>query len=268
MSTKSSSHPPSLHFAHANGFPVGCYRKLFGYLAPHFRVGGIDLIGHDPRYPVSDGWSHLTAQLIDHLQANYDEPVIGLGHSLGGFLTVLAAVRRPELFRAIVLLDSPVLGFFKSKALAMSKSIGMVDRVTPAAGVRERRAQFPSREAAYAHFRLRKVFRRFDPQCLRDYIEAGTEPFAGGVRLRYDPAVEYRIYQTIPHDLYRLRGALQIPAGFMVGRESKLVSASDLAYMKRAFGMRFSRVDGGHLFPFQFPQQTATKLQRLIAKLL
>ncbi|RPI48468.1 MAG: alpha/beta hydrolase [Acidobacteria bacterium] len=258
---------PSIHFSHANGFPAGCYHKLFTYLAPDYSVGAIEMIGHDPRYPVTDGWPHLTQQLIDHLGARYREPVIGVGHSLGGFLTFLAAIARPELFRAIVLMDSPVLGFFKSTALAMSKTFGVIDRVTPAAGTRGRRSHFPSSEAAYMHFRTRKVFKRFDPQCLRDYIDKGTVGDGKGVRLAFDPAIEYRIYQTIPHDLYRFRGALRVPAGFMVGRDSRLVSAADLGYMKRAFGMRFSRVSGGHLFPFQFPQETAFKLNRLIGRL-
>lgn len=259
---------PLIHFAHANGFPADSYRKFFGYLAPRYRVGAIALLGHDPRYPVTDGWPQLTEQLIDHLRANYREPVIGVGHSLGGFLTFLAAIARPELFRAIVLLDAPVLGYFKSKALAMSKSIGMVDRVTPAAITRDRRSRFPSREAALAHYRNRKLFKRFDPDCLRDYVEHGTVPDAEGVHLLYDPAIEYRIYRTIPHDLYRFRGELRVPAGFMVGRDSSLVRPVDLGYMKHAFGMRFSRVTGGHLFPFQFPQQAAIKLDRLIGRLL
>jgi hypothetical protein len=160
-----------------------------------------------------------------------------------------------------------VLGFFKSKALAMTKALGVVDRVTPAGATRDRRATFPDREAALKHFRLRKVFKRFDPECLRDYVEFGTVEADDGVRLRYDPVVETRIYRTIPHDLYRLRGKLTVAAGFMVGRDSALVSPADLGYMKRAFRMHFSRVEGGHLFPFQFPRATAVKLHALIRRL-
>ena len=56
-----------LHFSHANGFPAACYRKFFSYLEPDFRISSINCIGHDPGYPVTDGWPHLVAQLIDHL---------------------------------------------------------------------------------------------------------------------------------------------------------------------------------------------------------
>jgi len=256
-----------LHFAHANGFPAGCYRTLFAALGTRFDVGAIERIGHDPRYPVTDGWPRLVDQLVDHLERRYRTPVIGVGHSLGGFLTFLAAIARPDLFHAIVVMDAPVIGYFKSKALALTKSLGAIDRVTPAAGVRNRRSRFPSREAALAHFRAREPFTRFDPRCLADYVEAGTEPDGDGVRLAFDPRIEYRVYRTLPHDLYRHRGGLRVRAGFMVGRDSRLVSGVDLAYMKRAFGMRFTRVAGGHLFPFQSPDETAEKLTALIARL-
>jgi pimeloyl-ACP methyl ester carboxylesterase len=36
--------------------------------------------------------------------------VIGVGHSFGGSLHYIAAVRRPELYERLVLLDSPMFG--------------------------------------------------------------------------------------------------------------------------------------------------------------
>ena len=74
-----------LLFSHANGFPAACYRKFFSYLEPDFRIGSINCIGHDPDYPVTDGWPHLVAQLIDRLSAHCRRPVVGVGHSLGGY---------------------------------------------------------------------------------------------------------------------------------------------------------------------------------------
>ena len=132
----------AIHFSHANGFPAACYQKLFGYLRQDFEVGYVDAIGHDPAYPVTDGWPHLVRQLIDCVSARYPGPVIGVGHSLGGFLSFLAAIQRPELFSAIVVMDAPVVGYFKSKALEISKRIGMVDRVTPGRGTRKRRSEW------------------------------------------------------------------------------------------------------------------------------
>jgi pimeloyl-ACP methyl ester carboxylesterase len=78
-------------------------------LSSVFTISSIEAIGTDPSYPPTEGWPHLVEQLISTLEEK-QEPVFGVGHSLGGYLNFLAAVRRPELFRAIVLLDAPIIG--------------------------------------------------------------------------------------------------------------------------------------------------------------
>ncbi|MCX8573123.1 alpha/beta fold hydrolase, partial [Aminobacter sp. MET-1] len=84
------------------------YGKLFAALAPDYQVRHLEQHGHDPRFPVDDNWANLVAELIHHLEGG-DEPVWGVGHSLGGVLHYHAALLRPELYRGVVMLDSPVL---------------------------------------------------------------------------------------------------------------------------------------------------------------
>ena len=150
---------PTLVFSHANGFPGACYRKLYDFLKDDFDILYVDRFGHDPRYPVSDGWPRLAAQLLDFIVARATGPVIGVGHSLGGYLTVLAAAQRPELFSAIILLDSPLLGPWTGTALDLVKRLGLADRVTPARITRERRRRWASVESVYHHFQARAPFR-------------------------------------------------------------------------------------------------------------
>src|SRR3954470_10854020 len=146
---------------------------MFALLERDFDIGCVERIGHDPRYPVSEGWPHLVAELIDRIVRTYREPVIAAGHSLGGFLTLRAAVRRPELFRAIIVMDSPIPRRWSGTALQMVKRLGLVDRVTPAGVTRGRRAHWASVEEAIAHFRAKRNFRHFDAECLRDYVTLG-----------------------------------------------------------------------------------------------
>jgi pimeloyl-ACP methyl ester carboxylesterase len=259
-------HRDILHFSHANGFPADCYRKFFSYLEPDFRIGSINCIGHDPAYPVSDGWPHLVAQLIDHVSSHYRAPVVGVGHSLGGYLSFMAAVQRPELFKCIILLDAPIIGPFTGAAFGVLKRLGLVDRITPAHATRERRRDWASVEDMVAHFGRRKIFRRFDPDCLRDYATLGTERVGGGVRLLFDPEVEYSIYRSVPHDLVYYCKRLKLPAGFIGGRQSKVLRQVGLAHTRRSFRVR--RIEGGHLFPFERPQAAAEAVRQLAAELL
>jgi len=226
----------------------------------------IEAIGTDPRYPPTEGWPHLIEELIDVLESRYSAtPVYGVGHSLGGYLNYLAAVRRPELFRAIVLLDAPIIGPFRGSMLGATKRLGIVDRVTPAGATRDRRSTWQTRAEAKAHFRTRRLFENFAPDCLDDYVEHGLIEGQGGLRLKIDPLIEYQIYRTIPHDMMRHLRRLRVPAAFIGGADSEVVRRVRLAGMRPKFRMR--KVPGGHLFPFEHPREAATSIAQALDEL-
>ena len=233
---------------------------MFSRLGDGFDVRYVNTIGHDPRHPVTDNWPHLVEELIEHVE-RHGEPVLGVGHSLGGYLTALAALKRPALFRAIVLLDSPILGPWKGAALGVVKRVGLVDRVTPAGITRDRRATWASSDEAVAHFRNKRAFRDFDPDCLHDYATLGMRPCAQGVCLAFDPSIEYRIYRAFPHALAAQMPALRVPAGFIFGRESTDARQMGLATTRKYF--RVARVEGGHLFPFEHPEAAARAIREM-----
>lgn len=212
----------------------------------------------DPRHPPTEGWPHLVEQWVDSIR---EPPVYGVGHSLGGYLNYLAAVRRPELFKAIVLLDAPIIGAFRGSMLGATKRLGIVDRVTPAGATRDRRSHWASREEAKAHFRSRRLFRHFTDECLDDYVAHGLVR-NHELHLKIDPAIEYQIYRTIPHDMMRHLPKLRVPAVFIGGAESDVVRRIRLAGMKPKFVFR--KVPGGHLFPFEHPREAATSIARAL----
>lgn len=256
----------ALVFFHANGFPGSCYRGMYAGLEHAYTIAFKDRLGHDPRYPVTDGWPHLVAELVDYIESLGAAPVIGVGHSLGGYLNFIAAVQRPDLFRAIVLLDAPIMGPWKGSAFAMVKRFGLVDRVTPAGATRGRRREWADAAEALAHFRDRGSFRDFDPACLEDFVAAAMTPGRRGLRLAFDPDVEYRIYRGIPHDLAYYLPRLKVPAGFIGGKSSFELRQVGLALTRRHF--RVELLEGGHLFPFERPREAAQALDRMIAGLL
>jgi pimeloyl-ACP methyl ester carboxylesterase len=188
-----------------------------------------------------------------------------VGHSLGGYLNYLAAVRRPELFRGIVLLDAPLIGPFRGSLLGATKRLGIVDRVTPAGATRDRRSHWRSAEEAKEHFRTRKLFRHFTPECLDDYVTYGLIRKDSALRLKIDPRIEYEIYRTIPHDMMRHLPKLDLPAAFIGGADSDVVRRIRLAGMRPKF--KFRSVPGGHLFPFEHPREAARSIAQALAEL-
>jgi pimeloyl-ACP methyl ester carboxylesterase len=239
---------------------------MFAALERDFAVDAIEKLGHDSAYPVTDGWPHLVAQVVDKLAARRLPPVIGVGHSLGAYVTFMAATLRPELFRAVIMLDAPIIYGWKGTAFGMIKRLGLADRVTPAGATRDRRAEWPSRAEAERHLGSRALFHDFDPRCLADYVRHGTARTRQGVRLAYDPAIEYEIYRTTPHDLEVYLPRFSVPGGMVLGRDSDVVRRVGLAGSKRRFVLRW--VPGGHLFPFEHPEVAAAAIRDLARDLL
>lgn len=257
-----------IHFSHANSFPASSYRKMFEALAPDYSVNFINTIGHNPKYPVTDCWPHLIDETIHFMEEHYHgQPVIAVGHSLGGFLSFLAAVRRPDLFKGIVLLDSPILGKVSSSALWLGKRLGFIERITPGQGALTRRREWDSLHEAINHFRSKPMFARFDEECLRDYVEKGTVAANGRLRLLFEPEIEYQIYVGLPHDFPRYRQQLQVPTGFVGGRQSTVFTRLDVAHMKRHFGIHTHFIDGGHLYPLERPNEAANAVRYMIDRL-
>jgi len=252
---------PFLYFAHANGFPGASYHKLLATLEARFEVGFLPMAGHDPRFPVTDGWPRLVDELVADLQARRRGPAIGVGHSLGGYLTLLAAARHPELMRAVILLDAPLFGGLASGVLRVFKGTWVMDRITPARRTRARRRHFASAAEAERYFRTKPLFRHFDPQCLRDYVEHGTLAEGDRLTLRFDPAVEARIYGTIPHHFGSVARTLRCPAALIAGRQSHVIRQAGLTESRRH--LRVLRIEGTHLFPFEHPLATARALEHL-----
>ncbi|RTL20234.1 MAG: alpha/beta hydrolase [Burkholderiales bacterium] len=260
----------TLVFSHANSFPAGCYRLLFEHWrAAGWRVEALDRFGHDPRFPVTSDWRRLRDQLLHFIEHDVrpDAPVALVGHSLGGMLSLMAACRRPELVSQLVLLDSPVVAGFKAAAVALAKTTGLMHRYGPSRIARERRHVWPDRDAVHRYFAAKKLFSRWDPRVLADYVDAGFEPTEDGqVRLRFRREVEAQIYRTLPHHLpllLRWRPP-QCPVAFIGGTESVELRQAGAGPSKALAGEGWRWMAGSHLFPFEKPDETAALVLELL----
>jgi pimeloyl-ACP methyl ester carboxylesterase len=241
---------PALVLSHANGFPAGTYRVLLeAWRAAGFTVHALEKFGHDARYPVSGNWPHLRDQLIAFIEAQAGEPAWLVGHSLGGYLSLMAAARRPDLARGVVLLDSPVVSGVLAAAVRFGKLTGIGKRFSPGRVSQRRRQHWPDAESAFRHFAAKPVFARWDPQVLRDYIASGTEPGPDGHTLSFRREVETEIYDTLPHHLGRLLRVrpLSGPAAFIGGTQSLEVRRVGLRATRWLTQGRLSWIDGSHL---------------------
>ena len=257
-----------LHFAHGNGFPSPCYRQMIMALEPYFDCCHIDKVGHAPEFPILDNWEALADEVIASVRRQSDEPVVAVGHSLGGVLSAFAALKEPDLFKAVILLDSPLLSRTRQRAVQLSKKLGFIDKVTPARRTQGRRCHWPTREAVFQYFKRRELFKHITDACLNDYIDYGMTQDESGYSLRFDSAIEYQIYRTMPHSLADYPNKLHVPSALIYGRESDVIYASDRSYMKRRYNISSFKTEGTHMFPLEHPKATAELILKVLDKLL
>lgn len=267
-------------FSHGNSFPAGTYSVLFKSLrARGFGVKAVEKFGHDPKYPVSNNWPNLVQQLTDFARREVDkagEPVFLVGHSLGGFLSLMAAARHPELARGVVLIDSPILGGWRANTLGVIKRTQLVGSVSPGKISRTRRNSWPDATTALEHFRRKKAFAHWDAQVLQDYIAHGTHDEDGKRVLSFDRAVETAIYNTLPDNLDGLikRHPLECPVAFIGGRQSEEMQRVGMAMTEQIVGARgdtpgrIMMLDGSHLFPMEKPLATAAAIEAALRNML
>jgi len=260
-------------FSHANSFPAATYGVLFKNLRSRgFSVKAVDKFGHDPQYPVTDNWRHLVQQLHDFAAREVDkhgEPAFLVGHSLGGFLSLMCAARHPELARGVLLLDSPLLGGWKATALGAIKRSQLVGSISPGRVSRGRKNRWPDTEAVFEHFRGKKAFAHWDERVLRDYVDRCTHEVEGERALSFDRDIETAIYNTLPHNLDSLlrRHALKCPAAFVGGLQSEEMRQVGMDMTRQVVRGRITMLDGSHLFPMEKPQATAAAIEASLRSL-
>lgn len=259
-----------IHFSHANGFPASTYRTIFAELSDDYALRYIERIGHDHRYPVTSDWPHLAQELLEDIDRRYDGPVWLVGHSLGGFVSLMAALKQPHRVRGVVMLDSPVIAGWRANVLRVAQWTGIDERLSPAAATRTRRTRWASRDEAWRHFHSKPAFARWDERVLSDYIDFGipqVEP-DGTRALAFDRDIEYRIYRTLPRTLgARLAHGAGVPVGFIAGTQSKEIRQVGLAATERVTHGRIEWIEGSHLFPMERPIETARAIQRMLRRL-
>ena len=197
----------TIHLSHANAYPPGCYQQLVAPFLEQYRVIGIK---HRPLWPDSrpgevKNWHILADDLIDFLEQQQLKNVIGIGHSMGAVATLLASIKRPDLFSKLVLIDPVLLPPFMIRSAQLLPFSWRHKLIPIMAGALKRKDSWDSKEALFASYRPKRVFKQFSDEALWDFIEHGTEPTADGrITLIYSKEWEARIYGTPTYIWHKL----------------------------------------------------------------
>ncbi len=265
-----------LHFLHANGYPPDCYKPLFELLKTQYHLFGMTLrpLWPDSKLDDINDWHPLSDDLLRFLSDHKSGPVIGVGHSIGGIVTLRAALRDPKKFRALILLD-PVL-FMPSRLILwnIARATGLGQRLHPLiAGAKRRRRTFDDLEGVFRGYRNRSIFKYMSDENLRIYIEGITKTTSdGGYELVFSPEWEAHIYLTglRDFDLWRNLPKLEVPTIIIRGAETDtfLENAANLVKKKNSKIQIETLGKSTHILPLERPREVFNIMQSFLKETL
>ncbi len=207
---------------HATGFHSRCWNEVVKRL-PGRHVYAVDVHLHGGSSGAGDvvDWrlfSRDICLLIEHLDL---QSIVGVGHSMGGYLMAWAASALPKRFRQLVLID-PVIMSAERYAEVERATAGLDAADHPVA---LRKNDWRDADEMFHRFRDRSPFDSWNPAVLRDYCDyALLPPGENGIRhLACNPVNEASNYLNVKHNsaiLGRLH-LITIPVTLLRARASK-----------------------------------------------
>ncbi|CAF1071039.1 unnamed protein product [Rotaria sp. Silwood1] len=264
-------HEPTILICHAASFHGRCYDRIINEALHGFHVIALDLRGHGrsqthpPPYHVR--WlGEDVLQFIETLNLNKDN-LIGIGHSMGGYvLTYAAAIASTRLFRSLLLFDPGII----------SHSLyGIGDkRHDSLEHILRRKDQWLSVEDMIERLEKREPFSRWPKDIVRNYCTYALDESskltctADGEHSLYQSSLQTysNIYPFIEQSkfikdipIHIVRSSLPLS----VGQFDTSPTAPDLVkWFKKGRDTYIKHVT--HLFPMEQPELTAKFVKEMI----
>ena len=253
------------HFIHANGFPPDAYKSLLSLLDPKYELESTLLRSlWDEKGDIDSvhNWDIFLNDFLNECNITKTEKGIGIGHSIGGNIIIRAAIKNPNLFNSIILLDPTI---FHPSIIAIAKVLNFLDlfKYTHpyALAARKRRESYDSYEEIFKSYKKKKIFSKIEEQQLEEYINSIFKKNGDRYELIYDKRWEEVIYLKAAlkdNNIWHNLDSIRIPT--LIIRPDINPVLKDMA-LKKIEKNKFVEVKimkgTTHLFPLEFPEKTS-----------
>jgi pimeloyl-ACP methyl ester carboxylesterase len=256
----------AIHFAHGNGFPAGTYSAFINQLAQNHRVYALEHraiwsgVGVPPK---NFSWSDAADDMIAAIEQCSPDGVIGVGHSLGGVMTLIAAAKRPDLFKQIILIE-PMM--FPTRAFAQLAWMPMWLRkrvFSLSKRTEKRRAVWDSHDDFVDSHIGKPAFKGISRTVMADYATHGLamNTATGQLHHTFPTQWEAHIFRS-PAYAWRALMRLKVPCVCLRAEESQWIpSASWRKWAKLRPDLPVTVLPKlGHMAPLQNPEAVAAEV--------
>ena len=262
-----------VHLLHGTGFSALTLKEMAGFLPKDWNLWLTNVPGHglstQPKHRMPD-WQDMASKVSHAFAQNADiankGPVVGVGHSLGGVLTLLAASKHPEYFSRIILLDPPV--FIRSMVFTQHilRTTGLWKNIPFVKAVNNRTQHWPNKIQMRAELKTKKLYKEWQPQVLEDFIESATVTTPSGeIRLACNPQWEASIFGSYPRKLWSSIAKTSVPVDVVIADNTYgFIKPAIKRATKLSRYIQCHYFGNNHCFPMEQPQETASLIQQFL----
>ncbi len=264
-------------FIHANGYPPEAYQSFLVHFLDNYQVITLSLrpFLHDSDPASLKDWRDFRDDYLGFIDDQdskegfgdlkfADNQIIGVGHSVGAMVSLMTAIERPSLFKALVLIEPVLFPPWQGALMRFLAPYKLMRRIHPLVRTTlKRKVNFPNPELMFMNYRKKPIFQRLSDNVLRDYVSGlAKENLDGTVNLKYSPEWEARIYETgglADAYVWKNLPGITCPVLVLRGEDSETLKPQVVQSMIRKLpdGQSHTELEAGHLLPLEIPDRAA-----------
>jgi pimeloyl-ACP methyl ester carboxylesterase len=259
----------TLHFLHGNSITPQSYSKLLNSLSNRYLVKYFLLrsLWYKEKMPNFKNWKIFLDDYLDSIKN--EDNIVGVGHSIGGNLLLKAALKKPEKFTKIILLDPTFLIPFKIRIWNMFSFFNLQSIFLPLIkSAKNKKIYYNSVDDIYLSYRKKKIFSNFSNSDLKILIESIIIENEDGVKLIYPSDWDSKIYKTsMCNDMFIWNNISNLDVKITIIRakaSNVFFSDAEKLLAKNNNKIEFQTIEGDHFFPINNAEKTIKLIENYI----
>ena len=256
------------HFYPANGFPSGTYRQFLSSLTSELCITSLNPRSCWPNIgkpPKQINWEVYADDLIEFLDQTQNEPIIGMGHSQGATATIIAASKRPDLFKQLVVIE-PAYVSMRLSFLLQILPLFIKEKSQPLKSAILKQDIFESKTDFINSCRNNRFYKRGSDSVLHDFCEFGLRSKENGRYTLVFPKNWEASNFSKPPSIWKYLKKIEIPIILIGGKHTVFFNAKnrELWLQKSPNTSLVENLEYGHIFPLEAPEVCADLILKSI----
>ena len=235
-------------FLGANGHAISTYPFFIKRLAERYSVEAMENRAVWPATTVMQRlyrWEESVEDYLAFLNGRdlSDGELVHVGHSMGGTIGVLLAIKRPELFKKLVVIEpGTVATIWQARMLKLMSFEKRKRKVPFIKGTLNRRDTFDSPEQFMESMRTKRTYKGFCDEAMEDYAQGGLIEHDGRYRLKYPPAWEAQNFCDTSC-MWAVLHKVKVPTLLLRAQHTTLQSKKDFEKIKKQCQKKAPNID-------------------------